>query len=95
MEGRQLIYGIIDRLVVTEDYVHLIDYKTHRITDNAPLALLADQYRQQLELYARGAARIWPGCRIKPCLLFTHTGELVETSGQFRQGSATQEFKSI
>jgi ATP-dependent helicase/nuclease subunit A len=92
-EGRQLIYGIIDRVVVTQECVHLIDYKTHRITDNASPRLLAEQYRQQLELYASGAARIWPERRIKPCLLFTHTCELVEISGPSRPGTATWEHK--
>ncbi|UCC55375.1 MAG: UvrD-helicase domain-containing protein [Gammaproteobacteria bacterium] len=90
MEGRQLIYGIIDRLVVTEEYVHLIDYKTHRITDNELLTQLTDQYRRQLELYASGAARIWPHHRIKPCLLFTHTGALFDLSGECQPGPATQ-----
>jgi len=77
-EGRQLVYGIIDRLVVTETCIYLVDYKTHRLADNAVLPQLAEQYRPQMQYYATGAARLWPDHRIEARLLFTHVAKLVE-----------------
>ena len=75
-EGR-LIYGIIDRLVIREDAVLVIDYKTRRADHDEPLSALADDYREQMRLYARAAALLWPEHAVRACLLFTHSGTLV------------------
>jgi ATP-dependent helicase/nuclease subunit A len=77
----QLVYGIIDRLVVREDAVLVIDYKTHRRAGPDTLAELADGYREQMRLYATGVARLWPGLAVKPYLLFTRCNALVEMEG--------------
>ena len=75
-EGR-LIYGIIDRVVIQEEAVLVIDYKTHRADHDDQLSALADDYREQMRLYARAAALLWPEHAIRACLLFTHRGTLV------------------
>jgi ATP-dependent helicase/nuclease subunit A len=72
------VYGIIDRLIVNEHEVHIIDYKSHRISDASTRQKLCEHYRPQLAMYCEGVARLWPGKQIKAWLLFTHTGELVE-----------------
>ncbi len=77
MDGGRLIYGIIDRIVIQEDTVLVIDYKTHRANDSTQLSALADGYREQMRLYARAAALLWPEHAIRACLLFTHSGTLV------------------
>jgi len=77
LEGNQMVYGIIDRLVVTQAATYVIDYKTHQWADDDALPRLADSYREQMRCYARGAQRLWPGRTIKPWLLFTASGELV------------------
>jgi ATP-dependent helicase/nuclease subunit A len=74
--GGQLVYGIIDRLVICEDAVRVIDYKTHRRAAPDTLAELAESYRQQMRLYADGVARLWPGLVVKPYLLFTSCNTL-------------------
>jgi ATP-dependent helicase/nuclease subunit A len=76
--GDRLIYGIIDRLVLAGDAVHVIDYKTHRTATPATLQRLAGHYRDQLAYYARGAALLWPDCRIESFLLFTACNRLVK-----------------
>lgn len=73
----QMIHGVIDRLVWREDEILLLDYKTHRIT-RAEVASTASRYRPQLELYAEGAERLWPGKRVRPFVIFTGCREAVE-----------------
>ena len=74
-DGRT-VYGIIDRLLVTDSTVHLIDYKSHRITDTKILESLAEHYRPQLVLYREAAKRLWPEHEIRCYLLFTHSATL-------------------
>jgi ATP-dependent helicase/nuclease subunit A len=77
LEGDHLVYGIIDRLIVNNGTVCVVDYKTHRRADAKSLPRLTDSYREQMRLYAEGVARLWPDKPIKPFLLFTACGELV------------------
>ncbi|MDO9372578.1 MAG: UvrD-helicase domain-containing protein [Gammaproteobacteria bacterium] len=80
------VHGIIDRLVITPDTVWVIDYKTHPAAHAGNLAQLAEPYREQMRLYARGAARLWPGKRIRPVLLFTACAGLCEMEESCRLG---------
>jgi ATP-dependent helicase/nuclease subunit A len=66
-----LIHGIVDRLVVTDDCVHVIDYKTHRCTQPVELTQLAQQYQSQMAYYHEAATRLWPGRQINTALIFT------------------------
>jgi ATP-dependent helicase/nuclease subunit A len=75
--GQQTVYGIIDRLVVTDVDIHLIDYKTHRIDNLSLPKQLAERYKPQLELYREGIRRLWPDHSIKTYLLLTDGGMLV------------------
>ena len=77
LDGDHLVYGIIDRLIINNGMVYVIDYKTHRRADDGSLPRLSDSYREQMRLYANGVAKLWPGKSIKPLLLFTACGELV------------------
>ena len=77
MEGGQLIYGIIDRVVIRDGAVLVIDYKSHRSANASELAVLAEGHRPQIRRYARAAALLWPEHTIKACLLFTYSGTLV------------------
>ena len=76
--GQQIVYGIIDRLVVTDTGIHLIDYKTHRIDRESIVQQLLERYKQQLELYREGVQRLWPGHPVKAYLLLTDGGKLVD-----------------
>ena len=77
MENEQLIYGIIDRVVIQDDAVLVIDYKTHQSAQENQLAALTEDYREQMRLYARAAALLWPEHAIQACLLFTSNNTLV------------------
>lgn len=75
------ITGVIDRLLIANDKLVLIDYKTHRVPVEA-LAALASGYAAQLRLYAEGLRRLWPGRPVDAVLLFTAAGRsmAVDTS---------------
>ena len=77
LEGDVLVYGIIDRLVLSGNNAYVIDYKTHRSAGTATLPGLVDNYSNQMRLYARGIARLWPEKAVWPYLLFTACRELV------------------
>lgn len=64
------VTGVIDRLLITENRLILIDYKTHRMEADATPALVS-RYLGQLRLYAEGLRRLWPNRRVEAVLLFT------------------------
>jgi ATP-dependent helicase/nuclease subunit A len=69
--------GQIDRLLVTEEEVMIIDYKTNR---PPPVELLsvAPAYLYQLAAYALALADIYPGKRLRAALLWTDGPRLME-----------------
>ena len=74
---RQRLF-IIDRLIVDNDEIHIIDYKTELLSDSLAADSEAPKHRAQLEQYARALAPIYPERRIRGSILFTHGPFLVE-----------------
>ena len=74
--GTALVDGIIDRLLLSADSAHIIDYKTHSI-DAAQAEVTAQAYREQLNLYAEGVRKLWPSRRVRASILFTQCRLLV------------------
>ena len=72
--------GQIDRLVVTDDTVLIVDYKTNR---PAPKRIeAADKaYIRQLAAYRAALGGIYPGRTIRAALLWTNTASLMEVPG--------------
>lgn len=64
------IQGQIDRLVIKENEILIIDYKTNRPSPSSPEAI-PDAYRAQLKAYKDALALIYPGHRINCALLWT------------------------
>ena len=71
-----MVYGVIDRLVITDDTVLVIDYKSHQHADTGSIPGLLEDYRAQLDCYAQAAARLWPDHTVRAGLLFTSCNEL-------------------
>ncbi len=71
------VYGVIDRVIINNDDILLIDYKTHQVEDHAELDTLVDTYMNQMKLYRTGVEKLWPGLKIKSGLLFTHSARLI------------------
>jgi ATP-dependent helicase/nuclease subunit A len=74
-----LVSGQIDRLVVTDDEVLIVDFKTNhnppRTTADAPVA-----YIRQLALYRAILRKLYPDRAIHAALLWTEVPELMEIS---------------
>jgi ATP-dependent helicase/nuclease subunit A len=69
-----LVSGRIDRLIVTDDEVRLVDFKTDRaVPDAVPLA-----YAAQLALYRALVAPLFPGRRVRAFVLWTSAPRLDE-----------------
>src|SRR3569832_1725422 len=65
-----VVYGVIDRLVISGDRCVVVDYKTHRGAADDPQRHAA-LVQEQLRLYAEGVALLWPDKKVEPYLLFT------------------------
>jgi len=73
----QLIYGIIDRVVLLENAVWIIDYKTQTGIGESALPKFIRYYEPQLNYYAEGARKLWPGRSIHTALLLTSSARLL------------------
>jgi ATP-dependent helicase/nuclease subunit A len=65
-----VVAGTVDRLLVEEDRVLLVDFKTGRRAP-AGLAGVPDHHLGQMAAYAAALAMIFPGRRIEAMLLYT------------------------
>ena len=69
--------GQVDRLVVTDEEVLVVDYKSNRqppgeVGDVAPV------YVAQMALYRALLQQVWPGRRVRCALLWTESARLME-----------------
>ncbi len=83
------IHGAIDRLVIAEDYVLAIDYKSNRLipdsAENVPEGLL-----RQMGAYAAALAQIYPRKRIETAILWTRIGQLMPLPTQIVASALTR-----
>lgn len=75
-DGR-LVSGQIDRLLVTDTEIWIVDYKTNRPPPENPKDV-PSAYRAQLRAYRDTLARIWPGHTIRTFLLWTDGPRMME-----------------
>lgn len=73
--GRRII-GAIDRLVIAQDHILAVDYKSNILVpdraEQVPAGLL-----RQMGAYAAALAQIWPGRRVEVAILWTRTAKLM------------------
>ena len=64
-----MVRGQIDRLIVSDERVHIVDFKTHRkiVTDGQE----RKQIERQLALYAKLLTSLYPGKEIVASILWT------------------------
>ena len=74
-DGR-VIAGTVDRLLVEEELVSVIDFKTGRVPASDPE--VPNSHRLQMEAYAEALRMIFPGRRITASLLYTAGPKLIE-----------------
>ncbi len=69
--GDYAVSGVIDRLVVTDDAVIFVDFKTGQTPDH--IADISSSYITQMGLYARLLGDIFPEKQIDAGLIYTET----------------------
>ena len=79
-DGTQDVYGVIDRLIIRENEIVLIDYKTHARATTENMEQLAEGFREQMQMYAEGVRRLWPEKKLRTLLFFTACGGIVDLS---------------
>ena len=85
--GGHAVSAKIDRLVVADDRVVIVDYKTLRpppvVEQDVPAI-----YLRQLAIYRAALARIYPGREIRCALLWTAGPQLMPISPEILAGYA-------
>ena len=71
------VTGIIDRLLISNTEIVIVDYKTHRVSESE-IPELIEEYTPQMRYYAEGARLAWPGRNIQSVLVFTYGRRMVE-----------------
>jgi len=66
-----IINGVIDRLVICEKEVYIVDYKTHRGLATELVDKFAEGYTKQMASYRDGIRQMWPDKKINALILFT------------------------
>ena len=79
--GRAVLSGQIDRLVVGEREVWIVDYKTHRPAPASAVAVPA-MYVRQMAAYRAVVSAIYPGRLVRCALLWTDGPTWMELSGE-------------
>ena len=68
--GPARLHGIIDRLILHDDHVLAIDYKTNRVVPDTPEAV-PDGLLLQMGAYAQALSQVFAGKRIDVAILWT------------------------
>ena len=76
VDGR-VVAGTVDRLLVGEERVLVVDFKTGRRVP-AGIAAVPDHHLDQMAAYAAALAAIFPGRRVSAALLYTAGPALIE-----------------
>ncbi|WP_455205843.1 PD-(D/E)XK nuclease family protein, partial [Kaarinaea lacus] len=71
-QGQRTVHGFIDRLLISDDKIIIVDYKTHQVQSDAEQDKLCAFYQPQLALYRRGLTKAWPDKSVESYILFTH-----------------------
>ncbi len=74
--GDKTLSGIIDRLIVSDDRVLAVDFKTNRTVPDTPDAC-PEGILRQMGAYAHALAAVYPGRRIDTAILWTHAQTLM------------------
>ena len=79
--GEHVISGTVDRLLIEEDAIYVVDFKTgRRVPDSAADAPVA--YLRQMAAYVAALEKIFPGRPIRAGLLYSQGPQMLEISGE-------------
>ncbi|WP_127116125.1 double-strand break repair helicase AddA [Shimia sediminis] len=74
--GAHRMHGIIDRLVISEDRVMIVDFKTNAGVPGTP-EKTPDGLLRQMGAYAHAISEVYPEHRIETAILWTNTATLM------------------
>lgn len=74
--GGRRLHGAIDRLLIEEDRVLAIDFKTNRVAPKGPKDT-PEGILRQMGAYAAMLSRLWPDRRVETAILWTATARLM------------------
>ena len=74
-DGRR-IHGAIDRLIITDDHITVIDYKSNRLVPAKPEDT-PDGLLRQMAAYREGLRQVYPDREIRLAILWTHDATLM------------------
>jgi ATP-dependent helicase/nuclease subunit A len=74
--GGQRLLGVIDRLIVGNDRVMAVDFKSNRVVPGSA-ALVPEGILRQMGAYAAALTQIYPGKHVETAVLWTRTGKLM------------------
>ena len=75
--GHRRLHGTIDRLIVTPDSLHIIDFKSNRVVPSTP-SDCPEGVLRQMGAYAHALAQIYPDRAQTLSILWTRTGEMMD-----------------
>lgn len=73
----QIISGKIDKLIIKDNEILIIDYKSDKIKAEE-IREKALKYQNQLNLYSKIIAKIYPNKKISSHIIWTYLGEMLE-----------------
>lgn len=65
------VYGVIDRLVIEDEHIWVVDYKSTQGVTQKNATSHAEDYRAQLACYVEGVKQLYPSHTIKAGIVFT------------------------
>ncbi|EBA17032.1 ATP-dependent DNA helicase, UvrD/Rep family protein [Roseobacter sp. SK209-2-6] len=74
--GQHKLYGIIDRLVITSDYVLAVDFKSNATTPKSA-GDCPDGLLRQMGAYAHALGQIYPDKEIRTAIIWTRMAQLM------------------
>jgi len=72
----RVLYGVIDRLLITPSEIICADIKTNAVVPDAPQAVPLGLLRQ-MGAYAQALAPLYPDRKITPAIVWTRTASLM------------------
>lgn len=74
--GASRLHGIIDRLVISDDHILIVDFKTNAVVPESP-AQVPDGLLRQMAAYAHAIQQIYKDREIRTAILWTRTAQLM------------------
>ena len=71
IENGEVLYRVIDRLIITDELAWIIDFKTVTAVKKESMHLQAMQYRSQISSYYSAVRKMYPNKKTRASILFT------------------------